>query len=170
MRGRYRTSERPMQSSFIVLHTRSLATAPFHIHRALNRCCCVHAAIVNSTVQPPSFKDAARDPSQLPSYHSRPTNEQPTLPDKTESGKGGDGARSWTRGGSRRAADSCGPVRATAPVEINRLRNSLAIPTQDAVACTQLAVAEVCGECGGGENSLKGRKCRSATFYNDCLD
>ena len=60
-----------MQSSFIVLHTRSLAyTAPFHIHRALNRCCCVHAAIVNSTVQPPSFKDAARDPSQLPSYHA----------------------------------------------------------------------------------------------------
>ena len=66
----------------------------------------------------------------------RPTNEQPTLPDKTESGKGGDGARSWTQGGSRPAADSCGPGRATAPVEINRLRNSLAIPNQDAVACT----------------------------------
>ena len=88
--------------------------------------------------------------------------------DREREGRGR-GAELDARGQST-PADSCGPVRATAPVEINRLRNSLAIPTQDAVACTQLAVAEVCGECGGGENSLKGRKCRNTTFYNDCLD
>ena len=164
MRGRYRTSERPMQSSFIVLHTRSLPFPPCIEPMLLRtRCDCKFngtAAVVQGRRQGP-------EPAAL---LPRPTNEQPTLPDKTESGKGGDGARSWTQGGSRRAADSCGPVRATAPVEINRLRNSLAIPTQDAVACTQLAVAGVCGECRGGENSLKGRKCRSTTFYNDCLD
>ena len=74
------------------------------------------------------------------------------------------------RKGQSTAADSCGPGRATAPVEINCLCNSLTIPTQDAVACTPLAVAEVCGECRGGEDALKGRKCRSTTFYNDCLD